>query len=204
MLEKIRSLPAYQNLLQDITNRDEIPGLALTRAVRLPVVSALQSDLHLPILLITERADHALTLLDELGFWSPDSLLKLFPEPNPLFYEQAAWGSTTRRDRLQAITLLAMYHILGADRPEKPPFIVASVRAMMARTLPRRDFVKSSRILKVGQQVQPEGLQRSWVEIGYQAADLVVEPGQFARRGGILDVWPAAEPYPIRLDFFGQ
>ena len=204
MLEKIRSLPAYQNLLQDITNRDEIPGLALTRAVRLPVVSALQSDLHLPILLITERADHALTLLDELDFWSPESLLKLFPEPNPLFYEQAAWGSTTRRDRLQAITLLAMYHILGADRPEKPPFIVASVRAMMARTLPRRDFVKSSRILKVGQQVQPEGLQRSWVEIGYQAADLVVEPGQFARRGGILDVWPAAEPYPIRLDFFGD
>lgn len=56
----------------------------------------------------------------------------------------------------------------------------------------------------MGQQVQPEALQRSWVDIGYQAADLVVEPGQFARRGGILDVWPAAEPYPTRLDFFGD
>ncbi len=204
MLDKIRSLPAYQELLQYISSKSEIPGLGLARAARLPLLAALQGDLNAPIVLITDRADHALTLLDELGFWSPKSTRKLFPEPNPLFYEQAAWGSTTRRDRLQAITMLAMYHILGAEQPDTPPLIVAPVRAMMARTLPRRDFVKVSRILKVGQQIQPEALQRSWVEIGYQAADLVVEPGQFARRGGILDVWPTAEPYPARLDFFGD
>ncbi len=204
MLDIIRSLPAYQKILQDLSSQGEMPGLALTRAARLPVLAALQGDLNLPIIYITDRADHALTLIDEMGFWSPKSVRKLFPEPNPSFYEQAAWGSTTRRDRLQAITLLAMYHIMGAARPENPPLIVAPVRAMMARTLPRRDFIKASRIIKVGQQIQPEALQRSWVDIGYQAADLVVEPGQFARRGGILDVWPAAEPYPTRLDFFGD
>jgi transcription-repair coupling factor (superfamily II helicase) len=54
----------------------------------------------------------------------------------------------------------------------------------MARTLPRRDFLKYSRTLKVGQEIQPESLQRSWVDIGYQPADIVVEPGQFSRRGG--------------------
>lgn len=154
LLEKIRSLPAYQDILKELSSQTDkqlkIPGLGLNRAARLPVLAALQGDLNLPIVLVTDRADHALTLLDEMGFWAPKSLRKLFPEPNPLFYEQAAWGSTTRRDRLQAITLLAMYHILGADRPEKPPLIVASVRAMMARTLPRRDFVKASRIIKSG------------------------------------------------------
>ncbi len=113
MLDIIRSLPAYQKTLQDLAGQGEIPGLALVRAARLPVLAALQSDLNLPIVFITDRADHALTLIDEMGFWSPKSERKLFPEPNPSFYEQAAWGSTTRRDRLQAITLLAMYHILG-------------------------------------------------------------------------------------------
>ncbi len=93
---------------------------------------------------------------------------------------------------------------MGSPKPETHPLIIAPVRALMARTLPRRDFIKASRVLKLGQQIQPEALQRSWVEIGYQAADLVVEPGQFSRRGGILDVWPAAENYPVRLEFFGD
>ena len=204
MLADIRSLPDYQLLIKNLAKKQVLPGLALLRAARLPFVSALQADLNVPILLITDRADHALTLVDELGFWAPQAAGKIFPEPNPLFYEQAAWGSNTRRDRLQALTALALYHIMGSPKPENPPVIVAPVRALMARTLPRRDFIKASRMLKVGQQVQPEALQRSWVEIGYQAADLVVEPGQFSRRGGILDVWPAAENYPVRLEFFGD
>jgi transcription-repair coupling factor (superfamily II helicase) len=204
LLADIRALPAYQQVLKDITDRAALPGLALPRAARLPVTAALHADLNQAIILITDRADHALTLLDELGFWSPGVLRRLFPEPNPLFYEQAAWGSSTRRDRLQALTTLALYHILGAPKPKSPPVIVAPVRALMARTLPRRDFVKASRIIKVGQQIQPETLQRSWVDIGYSSAEMVVEPGQFSRRGGILDVWPPAEDYPVRLDFFGD
>jgi transcription-repair coupling factor (superfamily II helicase) len=190
--------------LQSLVQRATLPGLALPRAARLPVMAALHGDLNVPILLLTDRADHALTLLDEFGFWAPRTPHQLFPEPNPLFYEPAHWGSSTRRDRLQALTSLALYHMMGIPKPEIPTVIIAPVRALMARTLPRRDFIKASRILKVGQQVPPEALQRSWVEIGYQSADLVVEPGQFSRRGGILDVWPAAEPYPVRLDFFGD
>lgn len=204
MLDSIRSLPAYQQILASLAARESLPGLGLPRAARLPVLAALQADLNLPVILITDRTDHALTLQDELGFWAPRMAKMLFPEPNPLFYEQAAWGSATRRDRLQALTNLALYHIMGIARPATPPVIVAPVRALMVRTLPRRDFIKASRVLKVGQQIQPEALQRSWVEIGYQAADLVVEAGQFSRRGGILDIWPAAEPYPVRLEFFGD
>ena len=45
---------------------------------------------------------------------------------------------------------------------------------------------------------------RRWVEIGYQPCDIVVEPGQFSRRGGILDIWPPASAFPVRLEFFGD
>ncbi|HET9912082.1 MAG TPA: transcription-repair coupling factor, partial [Anaerolineales bacterium] len=47
-------------------------------------------------------------------------------------------------------------------------------------------------------------LLRSWAEIGYQRVNTVLEPGQFSRRGGILDVWAPAEKLPVRLDFFGD
>ena len=40
--------------------------------------------------------------------------------------------------------------------------------------------------------------------MGYQRVNTVLEPGQFSKRGGILDVWPPAEKLPIRLDFFGD
>ena len=90
------------------------------RSARLPVCEALRRDLNLPLLFITDRADHALMMYDELSFWAPDVPRFYFPEPNPLFYEQAAWGTLTRSDRLQVLTLLASYHIPGVPRPAAP------------------------------------------------------------------------------------
>ncbi|HEX7975116.1 MAG TPA: CarD family transcriptional regulator, partial [Anaerolineales bacterium] len=204
MLDSIRALPSYQRLLDDLHKPLALPGLALPRAARLPVLAALQGDLNRPVLLITDRSDHALTMLDELGFWEPKSARFLFPAPTPLFYEQAGWGNATRRDRLQVLASLAMYQVPGWPRPETAPVIVTPVRALMSRTLPRRDFIRYSKMLKAGQSVPPETLLRGWVETGYQPVDIVLEPGQFSRRGGILDVWPPAEPFPARLDFFGD
>ncbi|HZW04561.1 MAG TPA: hypothetical protein VFF68_11585, partial [Anaerolineaceae bacterium] len=203
-LDLIRSLPAYRRLVADVQAGIPLAGLSLPRAVRLPVLVALQQDLNRPVLFITGRTDQALTALDETGFWKRDLLRQNFPEPNPLFYEQAAWGTVTRRDRLQTLTLLARYHMLNAEEPETPPLIIGPVRAIMTRTLPRRDFIKSTRLLKVGQTMTLESLLRAWVEIGYESADVVLAPGQFSRRGGLLDIWPPAEPFPARLDFFGD
>jgi transcription-repair coupling factor (superfamily II helicase) len=204
VLEAIRSLNSYQRLLADLSAGILLPGLALQRSARLPVLAALREDLDRPILLLTDRADRALTLLDELSFWCPNAPRFYFPEPNPLFYEQAAWGTLTRRDRLQTLTILTSYHMPGVPKPQRPPIIVASVRALMTRTLPRRDFLKATRLLKVGQEISPDSLQRSWMDLGYQPADTVLEPGSFSHRGGILDVWTPAEPQPARLEFFGD
>ena len=204
LLDEIRSLKAYQRLLADVSAGIFLPGLALPRAARLPVLAALYSDLNRPVLLLTDRADRALTLLDELSFWTLQAPKLYFPEPNPLFYEQAAWGTLTRRDRMQTLTLLASYHLPGAPKPEQPPVLVATVRALMTRTLPRREFLKATRILKIGQSISPETLQRTWADLGYQPADTVVEPGQFSHRGGILDVWTPSDENPMRLEFFGD
>ena len=204
LLNQIRSLPAFQHLLAELRPGESLPGLALPRAARLPVMAALHSALDQPILLITDRADHAIQLHDELAFWAPHASRYIFSEPNPLFYEDAAWGSTTRRERLQTLTALAIYHLPFADRPSRPPIIVTSARAIMTRTLPRRDFLKASKQLKLGQSISLNSLLEEWVRIGYQPSDTVLEPGQFSHRGGLLDVWPQSEPNPVRLDFFGD
>jgi transcription-repair coupling factor (superfamily II helicase) len=203
LLDSIRSLPQHKQLLENINAGKSIAGLGLPRSARLPVLASLYGDLNIPILLITDRADHAMSLLDELGFWIK-SPRYLFAEPNPLFYEEAAWGISTRRDRLQVLTALSAYHLPFAKKPDVPSIIVTSVRSLMTRTLPRRDFLKACKKLTVNQTVQPDVLIREWARVGYQRVNTVLEPGQFSHRGGLLDVWPSTEPNPVRLDFFGD
>lgn len=203
LLNNLRSLSQYQQLLTELNVGKSHAGLGLPRSARLPVLASLHADLNQPILLITDRADHALAMFDELGFWTK-SPRYLFAEPNPLFYEEAAWGITTRRERLQVLTALSTYHLPFTKKPETPPIIVASARALMTRTLPRRDFLKACKKLSASQTSQPDGLMREWVRIGYQRVNTVLEPGQFSHRGGLLDVWPSTEANPVRLDFFGD
>jgi hypothetical protein len=174
LLNQIRSLPSYQHLLTELRTGEPLPGLALPRAARLPVLAALHSNLDRPILLVTDRADHALQVHDELAFWAPHVSRYIFSEPNPLFYEDAAWGSTTRRERLQTLTALAIYHLPFAEKPSLPPIIVTSARALMTRTLPRRDFLKASKQLKIGQSISLNSLLEEWVRMGYQPSDTVL------------------------------
>lgn len=183
---------------------ESIPNLALRRAARLPVLATLYSELQRPILLVTDRTDRALTLADELALLAPAALRLFFPEPTALFYENASWGENTRRDRLLALANLASYQIPGAQPPAAPPLLIAPARAIMARTLPRRDFIKLVRLIRPGQVVHVDEFIRNLVTLGYEPVNTVIVPGQFARRGGILDLWPPAEPSPTRLEFFGD
>ena len=194
---------ASSNLFSMVGEEHQIPPLGIRRSARLPWLAALRQSLKHPLLLITDRNDHALMLADELALWAPKLPRLFFPEPNPLFYENAPWGLTTRRDRLMVLTALAGYHIPGGPKLP-PPIIIAPVRAVMARTLPRRDFLKALRTIKIGQIIQPEELLRAWVSLGYEHSNIVVSPGQFSRRGGILDVWTTSSDQPVRIEFFGD
>ena len=192
------------DLFQAIQTGQRLPPLGLRRSARLAWLAALHKKLGRPILLLTDRNDHALMLADELAMWAPQVTRLYFPEPNPLFYENSPWGLTTRRDRLLVLTALAEHHIPGNPENEPTPIIIAPARAVMTRTLPRHEFLKALRTLKTGQVVQPEELVRSWVALGYEPVNIVVTPGQFARRGGILDLWTQADDQPVRIEFFGD
>jgi len=236
---QVISSTTTQEIISALEAGAPLSPLALRRSARLPVLAALyqlisEQPPQRPILFLVDRADHALTLLDELSLWLPDAPRFYFPEPNPLFYENAPWGAATRRDRLSVLTALAAYHIPGVQpaisdqrsainnqqsvrahpsvRPNQQsaisyhqsPIIVAPLRAILSRTLPRRDFLKAVKSLKRDQTIQPEELARAAMTLGYENVNIVTTSGQFSRRGGILDLWPPTEPQPVRIEFFGD
>ncbi|MHC1772278.1 MAG: transcription-repair coupling factor [Flexilinea sp.] len=207
MIDQVRKTSDWANLLEQII---PFPGkklsksLGLIRSARFPVTTALLQDTNRPILFITDKPAHGLLAYDEIGFWNPDSERYLFPAPDPLFYEQASWGSSVQRERIQVLALLARYSIPSAEKLEKHPLIIAPIRAVMTRTLEKKAFIKASRMLHCEQEIVPESLIRSWAAIGYEPVETVLDSGQFSKRGGLLDIWPHSEPYPIRIDFFGD
>jgi transcription-repair coupling factor (superfamily II helicase) len=202
ILQRIRELPEYRQLLATLAKGKTSHRLVLPRAARLALLTALHEDLSRPVLVITHRADHAISLHDELGFWCSSPRL-LFAEPNPLFYESAPWGASTRRDRLKALAAFAAYQMPGSPAAVDP-IVVASARSLMTRTIPRREFLNSCLALTQGMSLAPDGLRRNLVATGYERTNTVLEPGQFSSRGGLVDLWPPAQEQPLRLDFFGD
>ncbi len=200
------------DVIERIKAGEEVAILGLRRSARLPFLTAIHQVVKRPIVLLTDRTDRAMTLVDELALWAPDALRLFFPEPTTLFYEKAPWGENVRRERLLVLTTLASYHHPSAPKPTSPPIIIAPMRAVMTRTMPRRDFLKSLHLLKAkdgthGKRpsvIQPERLAHDFVRMGYEAVNTVVAPGQFARRGGIFDFWAPADQQPTRLEFFGD
>ncbi len=190
--------------VQAVHERQPTAYLGLRRSAHPPVLAAVYQLIQKPILIITDRADRALALNEELSIWLPSTPRLFFPEPTPLFYENAAWGESTRRGRLAAFTTLARYHIPGSAHPTAAPVIITSARALMTRSMPRREFLKAIQVVKIGQIIQLDELTRKCLTLGYESVSTVIAPGQIARRGGILDIWSTGEDDPTRLEFFGD
>jgi transcription-repair coupling factor (superfamily II helicase) len=166
------------------------------------------------ILVIAAKPDRAQALYESLrayGLATPDRLLR-FPEPSALFYERAPWPREVAAERLQVLARLttdhgrqtAAHHPSSVVDSPSSLIIIASARAVMLRTLPPRAFRLGTRTLKKHQTVNLDQLLEAWVGFGYENVSTVLSPGEFSRRGGIVDVFPPALPQPIRIEFFGD
>jgi transcription-repair coupling factor (superfamily II helicase) len=149
------------------------------------------------VVLLTARPGHARQLWEELSAWSsrPEAVLH-FVAPDALPYEQLREDPDTTAERVQILSRLA------EDGPA-PPLVVLSARAALDLLEAPERFRSASRVLRVGDQVGLGRLIEAWLAGGYEPTPLVDGPGQFSRRGGILDVFPPGGP-PCRIELFGD
>jgi transcription-repair coupling factor (superfamily II helicase) len=82
--------------------------------------------------------------------------------------------------------------------------VVASAAALLPRISSPQRVLRASINLKTGQDIAPEDLADVLVDAGFSHEDPADEHGEFARRGGILDIFPAAASHPVRLEFVGD
>ena len=82
--------------------------------------------------------------------------------------------------------------------------LVTSVQAVGERVPPPEAVQRETLTVKTGEEISLEALADRLVDQDFSPVEFVEEPGEFARRGGILDVFPYAGSYPVRIDFFGD
>ncbi|MDQ2964792.1 MAG: hypothetical protein M3R57_02975, partial [Chloroflexota bacterium] len=133
---------------------------------------------------------------EELGAWLGDADAVAVLEPRTaLAYE---------RSELVADETAARVAALAAWRSGRARILVASVQALLQRTIDPNDLPAEPRTLAPGARIGLDALLRELLDLGYQPTSEVAGRGEFARRGGIVDVFPPGESLPVRIDFFGD
>lgn len=122
-----------------------------------------------------------------------------FPAWEQSPYSPIAPSIRTRLKRLQVLQALRM------RREGTVEVIVTTIPALAQATLPPAEFAKLSLRLEVGREIEGRDLiARRLVDSGYLQVDTVEDPGSFAVRGEIIDVYPPGAPKPRRVELFGD
>ena len=134
-----------------------------------------------------------------IAFVDPALPVLSFPAWDCLPYDRVSPNGEIVSRRVETLAELA------AMAPDAGPLVVlTTVNAMLQRVPPRRYFDGASLTLKVGEELPLGELLAMFTRSGYGRTDTVREPGEYAVRGGIVDVYPTGMDEPVRLDFFGD
>ena len=154
-----------------------------------------------PIVVVTPGLKAQEIFQQDLETWTAGRAKPLFyPDWEILPHEERLPHSDVVSERLA--TLMA----LAENMPANPvqPIVVANVIALLQKTIPAADLKKRMRQLRQGESLNPLDLIEWLEDQSYEPEAQVTEKGHVAMRGGIVDVWPLASPWPVRLEFFGD
>ena len=129
------------------------------------------------------------------------------PAKPPLFFP--AWNVLPHEARLPHADVLSerletLIHLAKRQQSAIGPVIVTTGVALLQRTFSPAELKNRFRRFKLGQRIDPLDLVEWLEDQGYEPEAQVSQKGELALRGGILDVFPLASPWPVRFEFFGD
>lgn len=133
-----------------------------------------------------------------LAFFDPQAVVLTFPAWDCLPYDRISPNPEISATRMATLAALAKGVITG-------PFVLLTTLSAATQRLPARDLVAGASFsARVGQRIDDKALKEFLVRMGFSPVSTVSEPGDYAVRGGIIDIYPPGEGGPVRLDLFGD
>ncbi|QYK39974.1 MAG: transcription-repair coupling factor [Paracoccaceae bacterium] len=150
-----------------------------------------------PVVHVARDDKRMAAMRDALAVMAPDLPVIEFPAWDCLPYDRVSPNPDISSRRMAALAALAQ-GVAG-------PFVLLTTLNAATQRVPARDTVAASSLAaRVGDRMDQGALRTFLARMGFSPASTVAEPGDFALRGGIVDIFPPGPSGPVRLDFFGD
>ncbi|MCL2571286.1 MAG: transcription-repair coupling factor [Defluviitaleaceae bacterium] len=187
LLAPLQGSKILENLIQTYTTK---PAMAWATQVvesqKWHLTAALLQSTNRPALVIASSELKAKAIYEDLYYFFKDTC-SIYPSRDMLFYAADVKSVDITRQRLRVLDKL--------NDINQNPIIILSAEAMLDRMTPPAIFRANKLELSVGDIAEPEAIIRKLATMGYERSGLVEGPGQFALRGGILDIYPAVAKF---------
>ncbi|MFC4558558.1 transcription-repair coupling factor [Virgibacillus kekensis] len=194
--EYLRANEDIESILSGVSgglNEQLVAGLS--GSARSLLVSVINESLHKPVLLVTHQLVQAQQLYDDLVEFIGGDDIYLYPVNELIASEIAIASPELRSQRIEALS----------EWSKKESGILIAPVAALKRILPPTDYWKNYQLhFKLGEDIDLETYLSFLVDMGYERASMVTSPGEFSRRGGIIDIYPVTEAHPVRIELFDE
>src|SRR5580700_8537574 len=188
---------------------DGAEGLVLADLAR--AIAAQPNAPATSLLIVCRDGPRMAQLARALAFFAPDIAALEFPAWDCQPYDRASPHAATVAQRMTALSRLARRKPppnpppqVGQGREARPSVLLTTVNAAVQRVPARDVLARQALSAAPGNMLAMDGIV-AWLELnGFMRASTVREPGEYAVRGGIIDLYPPGVPDPVRLDFFGD
>lgn len=140
--------------------------------------------------------------LEEAGYFYHD-MVQADGDEEILFFP-SSFRRAIKYGQRDAANEILRTEVLARLKQEKPVTVVTYPDALAEKVVSQKSLDERMLCLRIGQHIDTEVITGELVKYGFHRVDYVYEPGQFAMRGSILDVYSFASEYPYRIDFFGD
>ena len=190
----LKTIPEYAELLSALSAGESAAVTGIGQINRSHMLSGLYRDLNRPIAIVCQDDMAARRLQQELkdflGLTAP-----IFPSRELTLYDAAVVSRSWEQKRLRQLYDLAT----GQTRLQ-----IFTWESLSLRTMPKSVLLGAAFTLEVGKEYPLEDLLKKLTAAGYSRCGMVEGSGQFAVRGGIVDIFSPAQDQPFRAEFFGD
>jgi len=186
LLAPLQDSAPYPTLLANLSNKNHTAWVTETvESQKWHLTAALLTATNRPALVIAPSELKAKAIYEDLYYFFRESC-SIYPSRDMIFYAADVKSVDITRQRLRVLDKIVTH-------PQ--PIIILSAEALLDCMVPPAIFHANKLALSVGDIAEPEAVIRKLSQMGYERSNLVEGPGQFALRGGILDIYPAVAKY---------
>lgn len=202
-LLKMKAVTEY--MMQDQEIKTIIDGLSrgkkeqliagITGPGRGLVISAIYEAKRQKQIIVTHQLNHAQQLYEDITEFSENENVYIYPVNELLAAEMAVSSPEMQSARINALS-----NWLRSD----DGILIAPIAAFKRMMPPQSYWADFQISYQTGHEIPLNEMLLQLVQMGYQRADMVTAPAEFSLRGGILDIYPSTEKYPVRIELFDE